>query len=325
MVPGTDTMGDAMAKEEIRGKIENIVIIGSGPAGLTAAIYAARADLNPTVVAGMRPGGQLVDATAVENFPGFPGGVDGPELMMNMRKQAERFNAKFIDEDVISVDLKKRPFTIKTETAELKAETVIIATGASTRWLGLPNEKRLIGKGVSGCATCDGFFFKGKEVAVIGGGDTALEDAMFLTRYTTKVTVIHRRDKLRASMIMRDRAFANKKISFIWDSVVEDILGADKVTGVKLKNLKTGKSSEFKCDGIFVAIGHSPATDFLKGQIEIDEAGYIKKYDGTKTSVEGVFSAGDVADRVYRQAISAAGDGCRAAIDAERWLQGKKK
>jgi len=325
MVPGTDTVGDAMAKEQIKGKVENVVIIGSGPAGLTAAIYAARADLNPTVVAGMRPGGQLVDTTAVENFPGFPDGIDGPELMMNMRKQAERFNAKFIDEDVISADLKKRPFTIKTETAELKAESVIIATGASARWLNLPSEKRLIGKGVSGCATCDGFFFKGKEVAVIGGGDTALEDAMFLTRYATKVTVIHRRDKLRASMIMQDRAFANKKISFIWDSTVDDIIGVDKVTGVKLKNLKTGKSSEFKCDGVFVAIGHSPATDFLKGQIEMDETGYIKKYDGTKTSVEGVFSAGDVTDRVYRQAISAAGDGCRAAIDTERWLQCKKK
>jgi len=325
MVPGTDTVGDAMAKEKIKGKTENVVIIGSGPAGLTAAIYTARADLNPTVVAGMRPGGQLVDANMVENFPGFPEGVDGPELMMNMRKQAERFNAKFIEEDVVSVDFKKRPFTIKTETAELKAETVIIATGTSARWLGLPSEKRLIGKGVSGCATCDGFFFKGKEVVVIGGGDTALEDAMFLTRYTTKVTVIHRRDKLRASMIMQDRAFANKKISFIWDSAVEEILGADKVTGVKLKNLKTGKPSEFKCDGVFVAIGHAPATEFLNGQIEIDETGYIKRYNGTKTSVDGVFSAGDVADRAYRQAISAAGDGCRAAIDAERYLQEKKK
>jgi thioredoxin reductase (NADPH) len=325
MVPGTDNVGDAMAKEKIKEKIENVVIIGSGPAGLTAAIYTARADLNPVVVAGMRPGGQLVDTTAVENFPGFPAGVDGPELMTNMRGQAERFNAKFIDENVISVDLKKRPFTIKAETAELKAETVIIATGASARWLGLPSEKRLIGKGVSGCATCDGFFFKGKGVAVIGGGDTALEDAMFLTRYATKVTVIHRRDKLRASMIMQDRAFANKRISFIWDSVVEDILGTDNVTGVKLKNLKTGKSSEFECDGVFVAIGHTPATDFLNGQIELDKTGYIKKHDSTKTSVDGVFSAGDVADRVYRQAISAAGDGCRAAIDAERYLQERKK
>ncbi|VVB74063.1 Sulfide dehydrogenase subunit alpha [uncultured archaeon] len=325
MVPGTDTTGDAMAKGKSREKSENVVIIGSGPAGLTAAIYTARADLNPVVVAGMRPGGQLVDTTTVEIFPGFPDGIDGPELMMNMRKQAERFNAKFIDEDVVSVDFRKRPFTIRTETAELKAETVIIATGASAKWLGLPNEKRLAGKGVSGCATCDGFFFKGKEVAVIGGGDTALEDAMFLTRYAAKVTVVHRRDKLRASMIMQDRAFANKKISFIWDSVVEDILGADKVTGVRLKNLKTGKSSEFKCDGVFVAVGHAPATGFLKGQIELEETGYIRKYNGTKTSVEGVFSAGDVADKAYRQAVSAAGDGCRAGIDAERYLQEKKK
>jgi thioredoxin reductase (NADPH) len=325
MIPGTDTVGDAMTKKEAERKVENVVIIGSGPAGLTATIYTARADLNPTVIAGIRPGGQLMDTMGVENFPGFPEGIQGPDLMMNMRKQAERFNAKFIDEDVISVDLKKRPFTIKTETVELKAEAIIIATGASARWLGLPSEKRLIGKGVSGCATCDGFFFKSKEVAVIGGGDTALEDAMFLTRYATKVTVIHRRDKLRASMIMQDRAFANKKISFIWDSVVEDILGTDNVTGMKLKNMKTGKQSEFKCNGVFIAVGHAPATDFLNGQIEIDETGYIKKYDGTKTSVEGVFSAGDVADRVYRQAISAAGDGCRAAIDAERHLQEKKK
>jgi len=316
---------ESKPKGDPKTDVANVVIIGSGPAGLTAAIYTARADLNPVVVAGIKPGGQLVDTTTVENFPGFPDGIDGPELVMNMRKQAERFDLKFIDEDVVSVDFKTRPFTIKTETSELKAETAIIATGASAKWLGIANEKRLTGKGVSGCATCDGFFFKEKEVVVIGGGDTALEDALFLTRYASKVNVVHRRDKLRASMIMQDRAFANKKISFVWDSVVEDILGTDKVTGVKLKNLKTGKSSEFKCEGVFVAIGHSPATDFLKGQIELDENGYIKKYDGTKTSVEGVFSAGDVADRVYRQAISAAGDGCRAAIDAERYLQSKKK
>lgn len=305
--------------------IEKVVIIGSGPAGLTAAIYSARANLNPVVISGLKPGGQLIDTTVVENFPGFPDGIMGPNLMDAMRKQATRFETRFIDEPVVSVDFKVRPLKIKTETKEISAETVIIATGAYAKWLNIESEKRLNGKGVSHCATCDGFFFKGKEVIVIGGGDTALEEALFLTHYATKVTIIHRRDALRASKIMQERAFANKAISFIWNSAVDEILGKDHVDSVRLKDVNTGATSILKCNGVFVAIGHTPATDFLKGQVGMDENGYIKRYNGAKTNVEGVFTAGDVADARYKQAVTAAGDGCRAAVDADRYLQEKKK
>ncbi|MEM4134011.1 MAG: thioredoxin-disulfide reductase [Candidatus Micrarchaeia archaeon] len=304
-------------------EIENVIIIGSGPAGLTAAIYAARAELKPIVISGMQPGGQISQTTLVENFPGFPDGIMGPELMDNMRKQAEKFGTRFIDEEVVSVDFRNRPFTIKTETNELKAKAVIIATGATAKWLGVPGESKLIGKGVSGCATCDGFFFKGKDVAVIGGGDTALEDAIFLTKFANSVTIIHRRDQLRATKIMQERAFANQKIKFIWDTVVTEILGEEKVTGIRIKNVKTGEEKEMKIDGVFIAIGHSPATNLFKGQIEIDENGYIIKKENTETSIKGVFVAGDVADKRYKQAIAAAGDGCKAAIDVEKYLQEK--
>ncbi|MEM4589991.1 MAG: thioredoxin-disulfide reductase [Candidatus Micrarchaeia archaeon] len=302
---------------------ENVIIIGSGPAGLTAAIYAARAELKPIVISGMQPGGQISQTTLVENFPGFPDGIMGPELMDNMRKQAEKFGTRFIDEEVVSVDFRNRPFTIKTETKELKSKAVIIASGATAKWLGVPGESKLIGKGVSGCATCDGFFFKGKDVAVIGGGDTALEDAIFLTKFANSVTVIHRRDQLRASKIMQERAFANQKIKFIWDTIVTEILGEEKVTGIRIKNVKTGEEKEMKIDGVFIAIGHSPATNLFKGQIEIDENGYIIKKEDTSTSVKGVFVAGDVADKKYKQAIVAAGDGCKAAMDVEKYLQEK--
>lgn len=308
-----------------KSDVEKIVIIGSGPAGLTAAIYAARANLNPIVISGTAPGGQLMETTTVENFSGFPDGILGPDLMTAMRKQAERFSTRFLEDSVVSVDFKNKPLKIKTETKEINTKTVIIATGAHARWLGLDSEKRLNGKGVSRCATCDGFFFKGKEVVVIGGGDTAIEEALFLLHYAKKVTIIHRRDTLRASKIMQDKAFANKSISFVWDSSVEEILGTNHVEGLKLKNVKTGLTSNMKCDGVFVAIGHEPATDFLKGQVDMDENNYVKKYGLTKTSVDGVFVAGDVADPRYRQAITAAGDGCRAAVDADRYLQENKK
>lgn len=314
-----------MLAKSKKSDVEKVVIIGSGPAGLTAAIYAARANLNPIVISGAAPGGQLMETTTVDNFSGFPEGILGQDLMASIRKQAERFSTRFIEESVVSVDFKSKPLKIKTETKEVSAETVIIATGAYARWLGLDSERRLNGKGVSRCATCDGFFFKGKEVAVVGGGDTAIEEALFLLHYAKKVTIIHRRDALRASKIMQEEAFANKGISFIWNTSVEEILGTDHVEGAKLKNTKTGVVSSIKCDGIFVAIGHQPATDFLKGQIDMDENGYVKRHDLTKTNVEGVFVAGDVADPRYRQAITAAGDGCRAAVDADRYLQEKSK
>ena len=301
--------------------MENVVIIGSGPAGLTAAIYAARAELKPVVISGMQPGGQITLTTMVENFPGFPDGIMGPDLMDNMRKQAERFGTRFIDEEVIEVDFKSKPFTIKTDSQEIKTKTVIIASGAVAKWLGVPGEKEFMGKGVSGCATCDGFFFRGKEVVVVGGGDTALEDALYLTKFANTVTIIHRRDQFRASKIMQERVFANSKIKIIWDSVVTEIKGDNKVTGVKIKNVKTGEEKELKTDGVFVAIGHSPATEIFKGQIEIDDQGFIVKKENTETSVKGVFVAGDVADRRYKQAIVAAGEGAKAAIDVEKYLQ----
>jgi len=301
--------------------MENVVIIGSGPAGLTAAIYAARAELKPVVISGMQPGGQITLTTMVENFPGFPDGIMGPELMDNMRKQAERFGTRFIDEEVIEVDFKSKPFTIKTDSQEIKTKTVIIASGAVAKWLGVPGEKEFMGKGVSGCATCDGFFFRGKEVVVVGGGDTALEDALYLTKFANTVTIIHRRDQFRASKIMQQKVFSNQKIKVIWDSVVAEIKGDSKVTGVKIKNVKTGEEKELKTDGVFVAIGHSPATGMFKGQIEIDDQDFIVKKENTETSVKGVFVAGDVADRRYKQAIVAAGEGAKAAIDVEKYLQ----
>jgi len=301
--------------------MENLVIIGSGPAGLTAAIYAARAELKPIVISGMQPGGQLTLTTLVENFPGFPDGIMGPDLMDNMRKQAEKFGTRFIDEEVKEVDFKNRPFTIKTDTQEIKAKTVIIASGAVAKWLGVPGEKEFMGKGVSGCATCDGFFFKGKDVVVVGGGDTALEEAIYLTKFANSVNIIHRRDQFRASKIVQQRVFANQKINIIWDTVVTEIIGDTKVTAVKIKNVKTGEERELKTDGVFIAIGHSPATEIFKGQIEIDEQGFIVKKENTETSVKGVFVAGDVADRRYKQAIIAAGEGAKAAIDVEKYLQ----
>ena len=300
---------------------ENILILGTGPAGLTAAIYAARANLNPLVVEGMQAGGQLTITSDVENFPGFPKGIMGPELMAQFRQQAERFGARFAIGNVESVDFSKPPFKLKTAKETFEANSVVICTGASANLLGLPNEWRLMGKGVSTCATCDGFFFRGMEIAVVGGGDSACEEANFLTKFASKVTLIHRRDHLRASKIMQDRVMSNSKIKIIWDTALEDVLGQDEVTGLKLLNTKTGAKSELNVSGLFVAIGHSPNTKIFQGQIDMDESGYIITRDGTKTNIPGVFAAGDVQDHVYRQAITAAGSGCMAAIDAERYLE----
>ena len=310
------------ANNEIKDRYK-VVIMGSGPAGLTAALYSARADLEPSVFEGMEAGGQLTLTTDVENYPGFPEGVLGPELMTSMKKQAERFGAQCVFGEVTNVDFSERPFKVTTNGEELLADTFIISSGASAKMLGLESEKELLGYGVSTCATCDGFFFKDKEIVVVGGGDTAMEEALFLTKFGTKVTVIHRRDELRASKIMQDRAFANDKIEFIWDSVVEDIIGDREsgVSGVKVKNLKSGEESEVPCEGFFVAIGHTPNTMIFEGKLDMDENGYLKTKDGTtQTNVPGVFAAGDVQDHVYRQAITAAGTGCMAAIDAERFL-----
>jgi len=300
---------------------ENVIIIGSGPAGLTAAIYTARADLNPLMVEGYQSGGQLMLTTEVENFPGYPNGVLGPDMMADLRKQAERFGTRFLTEDVTSVDLKKSPFVVEMGDQKFQAKSVIISTGASARLIGLKNEKKLMGKGVTTCATCDGAFFRNMEVAVVGGGDSAMEEATFLTKFASKVTVIHRRDTLRASKIMQDRAFANKKIEFIWNTAVEDVVGEKEVEALKLKNLKTNEASTLKVSGLFVAIGHDPNTQLFKGQIEMDKNGYILTHDGTKTNLPGVFACGDVQDHTYRQAITAAGSGCMAAIDAERYLE----
>ena len=308
----------------MNNEIRNVIIIGSGPAGLTAAIYASRADMKPLVIEGQQPGGQLTITTEVDNYPGFPDGINGPELVMDMHKQAERFGTEFISDVVTSVDLSKRPFVVRIGDVSYKSKTLIISTGASAKWLGIESEKKLMGSGVSGCATCDGFFFKGKEVVVAGGGDTAVEEALFLTKFATKVSIIHRRDQLRASKIMQDRALKNEKISFIWDSVVDKILGEDvgHVTGVRIKNVKSGSIVDFHCNGVFIAIGHTPNTKIFEGLLELDEKGYIILKQRTYTSVEGVFAAGDVADPVYRQAVTAAGMGCMAAIDAERFLEG---
>jgi thioredoxin reductase (NADPH) len=300
---------------------KKVVIIGSGSAAYTAAIYAARANLDPLVFGGVAMGGQLMITSDVENFPGFPEPVTGPDLMERMQKQVQRLGVTIINEYVTKVDLTRRPFYVETsEGTSASAQALIVATGANAKWLNIPSEKLLMGHGVSACATCDGFFFKGKEVLVVGGGDTAMEEANFLTKFASKVTVVHRRDTLRASKIMQDRATKNPKISFVWDSAIDEVTGNGHVDGVKLKNLKTGAITPMKCDGVFVAIGHTPTTGFLNGALKTNENGYIVTDDRTRTSVEGVFAAGDVMDDRYRQAVTAAGNGCKAALEAERWL-----
>jgi thioredoxin reductase (NADPH) len=299
-----------------------VAIIGSGPAGLTAAVYAARANLAPVVVSGVPAGGQLMITTDVENYPGFPEGIQGPELVEKMRAQAARFGTRFYDENVVRVDLSRRPFRIETGAGRvLLAEALIVATGATARWLDLPSEQRLRGRGVSACATCDGFFFKGKQVAAVGGGDTAMEEALFLTRFAEHVTVIHRRGELRASRIMQARARANPKISFRLDSAVEEVLGDGSVTALKIRHIPTGTVETVPFQGLFLAIGHDPATEVLKGQLELTKGGYLMTHSHTETNVPGVFAAGDVHDHRYRQAVTAAGLGCMAAIDAERFLE----
>lgn len=312
-----------------------LIIIGSGPAGLTSALYAARANLAPLVLEGFDAGGQLMLTTDVENYPGFPDGILGPDLMATFRKQAERFGATYIADDATAVDLNAHPFRVEVRGDHYTGESVIVATGAKARMLGLESEKRLLGRGVSTCATCDGAFFKGQELVVVGGGDSAIEEALFLTRFATKVTVVHRRDQLRASKIMQDRAFAHEKISFVWDGIVEDLIGEGKVEAVRIRNAKSGEVSDIPASGMFVAIGHDPNTHLFRDQLEMDAAGYIlvggelqPDFDpasayATRTSIEGVFAAGDVVDHVYRQAVTAAGTGSMAAIDAEKWLESK--
>jgi thioredoxin reductase (NADPH) len=306
-------------------KVENVVIIGSGPAGYTAALYAARAALSPVVLAGSvpnLPGGQLMITTDVENYPGFPKGIAGPELMDLFRAQAERFGARVLDQNAEAVDFSARPFRVRHDEGELLAQSVVVATGAMAMWTGAKGEEQYRNRGVSACATCDGFFFKGKDVLVVGGGDTALEEAIYLTNHARKVTLVHRRDQLRGSKVMQERARANPKIGFLWDSVVDEIVGdGAKLQGVLLKNVKSGEKKRVDADGLFVAIGHKPNTELFVGKLDLDEKGYVKTVPGTtRTSVPGVFSAGDVQDAVYRQAIVAAGTGCMAAIEAERFL-----
>ncbi|HEU4527051.1 MAG TPA: thioredoxin-disulfide reductase [Actinomycetota bacterium] len=299
-----------------------VVVLGSGPAGYTAALYAARANLAPLVLKGLEAGGQLMLTTEVENYPGFADGIMGPELMDAMEKQAARFEAEIVAQSATRVDLSDRPFGVWSGDEEWRAHTLIVSTGASARWLGVPGEEKLRGRGVSACATCDGFFFRDRELVVVGGGDTAMEEATFLTRFASKVTIVHRRDEFRASKIMQERALANDRISVIWDTVVDEVLGEDAVTGVTLRNVKTGETSQMSVDGVFMAIGHTPNTGLLEGQLELDANGYIVVAEPrTSTTVPGVFAAGDVTDRIYRQAVTAAGQGCKAAIDAERFLE----
>lgn len=301
--------------------IRNVIVVGSGPAGFTASLYAARADLAPLQIEGRETGGQLMLTTDVENYPGFPEGIMGPTLMANMRSQAERFGTELLTADADAVDFSTRPFRVTVGKDTYLAHSVIVSTGATARWLGLPNEQRLIGKGVSSCATCDGFFFRDREIMVVGGGDSAMEEATFLTKFASKVTVVHRRDELRASKIMQERAFKNDKIAFIWNAVVDDVLGADTVEGVRLRDTVTDELRDVPAEGLFLAIGHDPTTALFKGQLDMDEEGYLLVDEpSTATNVPGVFAAGDVVDHTYRQAVTAAGTGCRAAIDAERWL-----
>ncbi len=303
--------------------VHEVLILGSGPAGLTAAVYSARANLSPLLIDGSQPGGQLTLTTDVENFPGFPKGIMGPQLIQDMRAQAERFGTQFRHGHVTNVDLDSRPFRITVDGEEtIETQTLIISTGASANLLGLPSESRLMGHGVSTCATCDGFFFRGKEIAVVGGGDSAVEEATFLTKFASKVTLIHRRDKLRASKIMQDRAIKNEKITFQWNTTLEEVLGEDVVTGVRLRNNQTHQTEVLSLSGVFVAIGHTPNTNLFKGKVDMDEAGYIRTQPNrSTTNIPGVFAAGDVQDSHYRQAITAAGSGCMAAIDAERYLE----
>ena len=303
-------------------KIENVIIIGSGPAGLTAAIYAARANLHPLMIEGYESGGQLMTTTEVENYPGFANGIQGPELMTVTRQQAERFHTRFITKNVTKIDFSARPFKIWIDNDLYLTKSVIISTGASAKYLGLENERRLLGRGVSACATCDGAFFKNQAVAVVGGGDTAMEESNFLTRFASKVYVIHRRDEFRASKIMADRVLNNPKVEVIWNSELVDVLGDKGVNGARLRNLKTGEESTLNVEGVFIAIGHKPNTDLFKGVLEMNDVGYLlTRGKTTFTSIDGVFAAGDVQDPIYRQAVTAAGTGCMAAIDAERWLE----
>jgi thioredoxin reductase (NADPH) len=321
--PGAAPRHRKHSRGDVKVEKHAIVIVGSGPAGYTAAIYAARANLKPVLFTGLQPGGQLTITTDVENYPGFPTGVLGPEMMELFRAQAERFGTQIIDDVVTRVVLRERPFLVEAGKRQMHAESVVVATGASAKWLDLPSEKELSGHGVSACATCDGFFFRGKEIGVVGGGDTAMEEALFLTKLASKVTVIHRREELRASKVMQQRALANPKIHWEWNQEVTEILGDKKggVTGVKTRNTQTGTERLHKMNGLFVAIGHQPNTELFKGQLEMDPVGYIKVQPGsTRTSIPGVFASGDAADPIYRQAVTAAGTGCMAAIDAERWL-----
>jgi thioredoxin reductase (NADPH) len=304
--------------------VEDVIIIGSGPAGLTAALYTAREDFKPLVITGLSAGGQLLLTTEVENYPAFPDGVNGTDLVELMRKQAEKFGTRFVGEDVTDVDFSSRPFKIKTASQAFETNSVVIATGASAKWLGIPSEQKFVGKGVSSCATCDAPFYKGKDVIVVGGGDTAMEDSIFLTKFVNSVTIVHRRDQFRASKIMQERTLSNPKIKVIWNSAVDEVLGDAKVTGVRLKNLQTNEITEMPVGGVFVAIGYEPNTRFLQGKLELDQNGYIVTKDEVKTAIDGVFVAGDVADHVYRQAITAAGSGAKAALEVRAYLQNLK-